>query len=360
MHLKFRNVNDAWRELVTMFHCPQLRHGVAVVREESRNGEVMMIDEPVTITYTKPRERILWNAARDANPFLHMFEALWMLAGRNDLAPMAYYAKQFQEYSDDGLTLNGAYGKRWRHLYYSSGDIYDELDQLEILIDHLRRKPSSRRAVLQMWNAQDDLLKVESSKDTCCNLCVMFAQREGRLDMTVINRSNDMIWGALGANYVHFGFLQEYVACALGVEVGCYNQVTNNLHVYLSNWKPEEWLVWERGTRRTLVAGQVGDWWLDYGYHEEAKASELLLVQDRTAFDDQVKLVTDREWGPTSKGYRVGELTEPFLLYVAVPMFAAYRAHKNKDTRKALDIADSIGASDWRLAAKLWLQRRLK
>jgi hypothetical protein len=35
--------------------------------------------------------------------------------------------------------------------------------------------------------------------------------------MTVTNRSNDLCWGMLGANYVHFTILQEYLAARLGV-----------------------------------------------------------------------------------------------------------------------------------------------
>src|SRR5207237_2010921 len=54
------------------------------------------------------------------------------------------------------------------------------------------------------------------------------------LDMTVINRSNDTLWGALGSNYVHFSFLHEYISLATGCVVGRYNQFSNNLHVYVS------------------------------------------------------------------------------------------------------------------------------
>ena len=37
----------------------------------------------------------------------------------------------------------------------------------------------SRRAVLQMWNVEDDLLKVDSSRDVCCNLSVLFTVERG-------------------------------------------------------------------------------------------------------------------------------------------------------------------------------------
>jgi hypothetical protein len=87
-----------------------------------------------------------------------------MLAGRNDVATVAYYAKQMREYSEDGKTLNGAYGYRWRNQLvnvYEHGDpTWQHVDQLDVLVAHLKADPTSRRAVLQMWNVEDDLLKI--------------------------------------------------------------------------------------------------------------------------------------------------------------------------------------------------------
>ena len=51
--------------------------------------------------------------------------------------------------------------------------------------------------------------------------------------MTVCNRSNDIIWGMLGANTVHLSMLQEYMAARLRMEVGVMRQFSNNAHVYL-------------------------------------------------------------------------------------------------------------------------------
>jgi hypothetical protein len=54
----------------------------------------------------------------------------------------------------------------------------------------------------------------------------------GRLDMVVFNRSNDVVWGAYGANAVHFSFLLEYLARWIGCEVGTYSQISVNFHGY--------------------------------------------------------------------------------------------------------------------------------
>jgi hypothetical protein len=153
-------------------------------------------------------------------------EAFYFLAGRNDVALPAFFAANIANYSDDGDTLWGSYGFRWRNHF--------SVDQLSILIQHLRDVPDSRRAVLQMWDGAEELERaIVGGKDCCCNLsCVFNPQPDGTLDMEVYNRSNDLVFGALGANLVHFSILHQYVAAQVGMKKGCYSQVSSNTHVY--------------------------------------------------------------------------------------------------------------------------------
>lgn len=724
MHLKFRNINEAFRGLVKTFHTREKGDGDAwqlagnpapIVQKDSRNGAVLMIEEPVTITYEKPLERVLFNQVRDANPFFHVMEALWMLAGRNDVEPLAYYASNMRNYSDDGETLNGAYGYRWRKGHggpYQTGlttvprgESVDALlsprlnvDQLGILVAHLKADPNSRRAVLQMWNVADDLLKIghtkeyadfedynnqpseAASKDVCCltgetrfrspegswsisklahrfqmdksfrfpvytvdtetgdqrlgwmtnawkvgvkpvykvglddgsfirltgdhilwkktklfegkrcigisvkecmtcdlsigdsvlatlsasqrkntagyyqfkrnvykntsydnmvlehreylslfeslkdydtasptgysinhingdktcnrltnleqilnsehfrkdqlgaknnhtnmskegrerrgkihsavmrsggkdntpsfireilnvspkrrteeqevvlwewvctlsnhkvvsierdgedtvydftvpgrhnavldngvlvhncNLSVMFSLRgmtaqqaftsnahfdheKGPrfLDMTVTNRSNDLIWGCLGANVVHFSFLQEYLAARIGVEVGLYHHFTNNMHVYSErpDWKPEE-----------ILRDATGDFYEtpypksqrpnegfnpDYCYEWEL-GRYVPLVKNPDIFERELKSIVGNGYGGGVRG-TVGRMTylEPFFETVAKPMFCAFEAYKAKEWEDAFAWVGRIEASDWKMAAKNWIAKR--
>jgi hypothetical protein len=82
---------------------------------DSRNGPVTKFDGPCTLLYNRPEERVVFWRERDANPFFHLLESLWMLAGRNDVAYPAGIVKTMVDFSDDGRTYNGAYGYRWRH-----------------------------------------------------------------------------------------------------------------------------------------------------------------------------------------------------------------------------------------------------
>lgn len=364
MHRTFCNCNDAFRQLVF-----GIKTGTILTRRTtSRVGDVLQIEEPVTITYTHPRERVLFNQARDCNPFFHLYESLWMLAGRQDIEPLAYYAANYREQVQDGdnPNANGAYGYRWRHAEVPCVDAYHVEDQLKIIIDHLRRKPESRRVVLQMWAVGEDLLKIDTSKDVCCNVCAFFSIRRWdeptgdwdgslptnerkALDMTVINRSNDLVWGALGANVVHFSFLQEYLACCLGVEVGVYNQISNNLHVYVNNWKPVDWM-----------ADSTPDYYADpqaQSHYEWGKsfAPKWPLVRDQETFDREVVAFVDSSYGDN---FKIGNWEEPFLQTVAGPMMWAFFNHKRRDYQAALSAMDLVQAADWQVAGRNWLLKR--
>ncbi len=341
MHFTFRNVNAAFKGLVSAIHGEHL----PMVRLPSRVGEVLQCTEPITVTYTHPRERVLFNQARDCNPFFHMFESLWMLAGRNDVKPLLFYNPRMADFSDDGEILHGAYGYRWRGWF--------GVDQLLRITKELKRDPSNRRCVLSIWSASmrynrelnkaglSDIYKAEDGgKDVPCNTHAYFSVTQGkRLDMTVCNRSNDLVWGMLGANVVHFSFLQEYLAACIGVDVGAYNQFTNNLHVYTERWEPDEYLKgWEH--------------FAAVSYEKNVSPSGDSLADDPARFDEECARFVDSI---------DGDFEEPFLKSTAQPMMAAFRAHKQRNYRgdnNALTIAERIHADDWRTASIAWLVKR--
>lgn len=323
------------------------------VRRGSRNGTVIVAPGPVTTHYLKPRERVLFWAERDANPFFHFFESLWMLAGRNDLKYLTQFLPRMKDFSDDGETLHGAYGYRWMHQFSMVEDDgtemsvrVQEIDQLSTIINMLKRNPEDRRCVLQMWDAAVDL--GSDGKDLPCNTQVYFLiNRDGDLDMTVCCRSNDMILGAYGANAVHFSFLQEYMAAGIGVLVGGYWQISNNFHVYdnadlkkvhpLLNQAPDPFRYHSRNPYHTddispfpLVSTPLSEW-----------------RQDLAMFLDV---------GPV-----VG-LRDPFFRRVAGPLYHSFRAYKDNKGEERYDIAMEIleqcQAKDWALATVEWLTRR--
>ena len=178
------------------------------------------LPEPVLLEIARPDERVVACPERDANPFFHLVEAMWILAGRNDVKTLAMFNNRMRDYSDNGLTFHGAYGYRLR--------LTQGVDQIAVAIQALRKNPGSRQVALQIWDARLDL--GSQSKDIPCNDFVFLRVRNtlaggNVLDLSVANRSNDVIWGAYGANAVQFAFLQEYIAAHLGWGIGRWSSI---------------------------------------------------------------------------------------------------------------------------------------
>lgn len=165
---------------------------------------------------TEPWHHCILIPSRRWNPWLALSEGLWILAGRNDVAALRRFNNNIINFSDDGQVLYGAYGAR----------IYDQVDDL---IARIYNDPSDRRAVLSIWNPEDLTAK---TKDPPCNDMVMFKLRNGKLNMTVINRSNDIHWGLFAVNLPTFSMLQVYIAARLGCEIGTQTHFSNSLHIY--------------------------------------------------------------------------------------------------------------------------------
>lgn len=310
----------------------------------SRVGDVLVAPGPVTTVFENPRERVLFWAERDASPWLHFFESLWILAGRNDLAFMSQFVKRFADYSDDGATLHGAYGHRLRH-WFSNGNAHSN-DQLQIAIDELRANPLSRRVVLQLWDAEEDLGR--NGKDLPCNqqlfLNVGLGRRDerNRLHMMVTCRSHDIIWGAYGANAVHFSFIHEYLAGQLNLEVGNMTFVSMNYHAYRD--------VYEKVARGELAL-RAPSW--DTCPYTTGDVKPYPLIDHPESWDEELRRFLDSSAIDRNKSWK-----NTFFRQVAGPMWRAHVRYKAGEAEAAMMEASLIGASDWRRAAEEWLQRR--
>ncbi|AJK50400.1 thymidylate synthase [Burkholderia plantarii] len=194
-----------------------------------------------------PLARFCRHASRKQNVVFNYAEALWYLSGRNDLAFIEYYAPSMARYSADGKTLPGTgYGARLLHL----GE--DGIDQIERAIDILKRDDAeSKRVVLQIFDGREDLYK--RNIDVSCTLGLQLLLRDGRLNMVAFMRANDAYVGLLN-DVFSFTFLQEYLASAIGCELGTYTHHVGSVHIYDQNLLQAEALLGPPGTAVTAVA----------------------------------------------------------------------------------------------------------
>ena len=311
---------------------------VSGVEEPSRNGTVLVAPGPVITEYLNPTHRVIFSRRREANPFFHLFESLWMLGGRNDVNFVKRYAANIASYSDDAVTFHSAYGHRWREHF--------GFDQLQGIVDELARDPHSRRAVLSMWDARSDLVtKMGGMKDLPCNTAAYFDLRGGCLNMTVVNRSNDAIWGCYGANAVHFSVLLEYLANELGVCVGVYRQFSNNFHVYT-----------EREDTKRLLYKRDGMYEVKYTADDRYTMLDdpVSPLQGSRSDEWHVDLVTFLN-RPLSgcDDYKTQAFQE-----IICPLAHAHEHYRHGNAHEAVSSVGDCLAQDWRLAALDWLSSR--
>lgn len=307
----------------------------------TRAGDAYVVPSPVTTIYHNPCYRVLYDPVRDANPFFHFFEALWVLAGRQDVATLAFFNARMVDYSDDGEVFHAPYGYRIRNHFAE--------DQLLMAIENLNGNQSSRQVVLQIWDTDLDL--AGSSKDIPCNDMVKLRVVNGLLDIVVFCRSNDMIWGAYGANIVQFSTLQEFIAGALGVPVGRYYQVSCDFHAYVDTLnkcpKPSPFDAYKVLPKPYPMFNG----WTVGGHIGFLRGVENFMGVVRsfaTDFEDP----TGDSFGPVPD----------YITDVATPMLNAWIAFKNKDNpdRHSAAIKEMMQchAEDWRTAGIAWLARR--
>jgi thymidylate synthase len=101
------------------------------------------------------------------------------------------------------------------------------INQLQYVINELRRNADSRRAVIDIRNVSADI----SSSDSACLQHMQFLIRNGALHCKVLMRSNDAVEAAF-MNAFAFVILQKSVAEELGVKVGSYTHRANSFHCY--------------------------------------------------------------------------------------------------------------------------------
>ena len=186
----------------------------------SRNGIVYDFG-PAYFEFDQPYNQLLLLRNRKFNPYFAVVESAWVLSGKKELKCLQSIIDSYGQFSDDGASLNGAYGYRMRSFF--------EIDQLEALINLLVDDSETRRAVITLYSPSD--LLNNQSLDIPCNTTLFFKKRNSRLDITVINRSNDLYLG-IPYNIFTFNVILKFVAYKTGLEIGVQRHFTDSLHVY--------------------------------------------------------------------------------------------------------------------------------
>lgn len=219
-----RTVNEAWEAAFKELY-KQAEEGFS---NDSRDGEVVGELLDTVICVTDPTRSIVTSPIRKMPMRYAVGELLWYLSGSNKVKDIAQYSSVWEGLTDDGFTVNSAYGHRIFHAF--------GFDQFEHVKNMLSKNPLSRQAVIHI----KDPSRAET-KDVPCTIALQFMVRQGedglyRLNLTVMMRSND-VWKGLPYDAFSFCALQVLMAMQLGVKVGTYTHFATSLHLYKRDYE---------------------------------------------------------------------------------------------------------------------------
>jgi thymidylate synthase len=172
----------------------------------------------VTVRVNDMRNNILYHPARNLNYKFVVAEWLWIAYGRADVATLARYNSQMARFSDDGLTLGGAYGPRLA-------------PQWQYLVDSISRDYFSRQSVATIWTPVP-----KNSRDVPCTISLQMIARDGRLNCIVTMRSSD-IWLGLPYDCSTFSLLANGLAGVLGLTPGFLQFNLGSSHLYATDFE---------------------------------------------------------------------------------------------------------------------------
>lgn len=185
---------------------------------KSRNGTAIRIKN-VTTTVPATQCYHRWIERKD-NLLAKIVETIWIMSGNKCVAPLLPYIPRALDYCDNETTMiwRGSYGPR-------------VMKYMEKLVTLLKREPDGRRATINIYDSDLDLNVV--SKDIPCNIALVFNTGEGNsLDVSVMIRSNDLIWGLSGINMFEWAGLLSYICGRLKRPTGNVAVFSVDLHVY--------------------------------------------------------------------------------------------------------------------------------
>ena len=164
-----------------------------------------------------------------------LHEVLWYLSGENHIRNLRQHTKIWDAWADENGNLETAYGYYWRHFPSAQKNkdgewVIREVDQIQYVIDEIKRNPSSRRLVVSAWEPGN----ATTSKLPPCHYTFVFNVNNGKLNCHLTQRSGDIALG-IPFNLAAYSILTQIIAQQVGLEVGEFAHTIIDAHIYVGN-----------------------------------------------------------------------------------------------------------------------------
>ncbi|MDQ6990115.1 MAG: thymidylate synthase [Mariprofundaceae bacterium] len=165
-------------------------------------------------------------------------ELLWFLKGDQNTAYLQDNGvKIWNEWARDDGDLGPIYGYQWRNWPCPDGQ---HIDQISMLIEHIKNKPNSRRLIVSAWNVADLPDESISPQDNVahgkmalapCHAFFQFYVADGKLSCQLYQRSADIFLG-VPFNIASYALLTMMIAHVCHLEVGEFIHTLGDAHLY--------------------------------------------------------------------------------------------------------------------------------
>jgi len=157
-------------------------------------------------------------------------ELLWFLRGETNIAYLKEHKVSiWDEWADAQGELGPVYGKQWRSWEGADGKTFD---QMQWLVEEIKRNPDSRRLVISAWNVAE----LPQMALMPCHSLFQFYVVEGKLSCQLYQRSGDIFLG-VPFNIASYALLTHMVAQATGLGVGDFVHTLGDAHLYSNHYE---------------------------------------------------------------------------------------------------------------------------
>ena len=157
-------------------------------------------------------------------------ELLWFLRGETSIDYLIENKVSiWNEWADKDKNLGPVYGKQWRFWECKDGRV---IDQIQDLVENIKRNPDSRRLIVSAWNV-GDICKMALPP---CHMIFQFYVSKNRLSCKLTQRSADAFLG-VPFNIASYSLLTYMIAQQCDLQPGNFIWSGGDCHIYTNHLK---------------------------------------------------------------------------------------------------------------------------
>lgn len=155
-------------------------------------------------------------------------ELLWFLNGDTNVRYLQENGVRiWNEWADENGDLGPVYGKQWRSFEGANGKT---VDQIQWVVEEIKRNPNSRRLVVSAWNPAE----LDEMALPPCHCLFQFYVSDGKLSCQLYQRSADTFLG-VPFNIASYALLTHMMAHVTGLKPGDFVHTLGDAHLYVNH-----------------------------------------------------------------------------------------------------------------------------